>query len=283
MKDEKTITVRENPPESVRGIEFGTFWQGSLDPLTYTCIASFPYYNANLTVYSYDLGIKVPPGVHVADARLIIPDETWQSRYLVNGRPSFARFANLFRYEMIRLTGVCWVDTDIMCLKTPELPADGVIFGRQDDWSKHAFNVAVLRFPSDHPVLARLIQEAGQAIDVDAQWGTLGPMLLTRLVRECGIEYLSASRKEFYPIPPGKFWKMLLPGYCERVCSKTCDSTFVHLWNQMFKWSGYDHSIAPPSGSFLYQQCLKLGTLPLFKAVYEKTQLREILADAINE
>lgn len=262
---------------------FATFWQGPVDPLTYTCLVSFTRHRAGLRLYSYDLALDVPPGVEVADARLIIPDETCRARYLVEGRPSLARFANFFRYEMIRMTRSCWVDADILCLKSPAFSGEDLIFGRQDDWGKHAFNCAVLKFPTEHPVLRSLIEEATQGIDVDSSWGTLGPELLTRLIRKHDIQRLSKKRFDFYPIGPGGFWKMLMPGRYEEVCKATRDSTFVHLWQQMFRWSNYDSTMAPPVGSFLHQQCASLGTLQRFSGVYGEPELREILGDAIKE
>jgi hypothetical protein len=262
-------------------VGFATFWQGPVTPLTYTCLASFSHHGVGLRVYSYDGSIEVPPGIEVADARLIISDETCRTRYLVDGQPSLARFTNLFRYEMIRQTSFCWVDADILCFKSPDFSEEPLIFGRQDNWGKHAFNTAVLKFPTDHPILQSLIEEATQAIDVDSTWGTLGPELVTRLIREHNIQRLSRKRSEFYSIAPHKFWKMLLPLQCQEVCETTRDSTFLHLWQQMFKWFHYDGTLAPPVGSFLHGQCDKLGTLRLFSGIYGETKLREILGDAI--
>ncbi len=275
------IMVRKKA--SAPAVEFATFWQGPVDPLTYTCLASFPHHGIRLRLYSYDPEIEVPKGIEVCDARLIVPDETRMRRYLVNGRPSLARFANSFRYEMIRLTQICWVDADILCLKTPELPWAGVVFGRQDDWGKHAFNGAVLRFPPDHPILESLIEETSCAIDVDSTWGTLGPELLTRLIRKHDIQRLSRKRQEFYPIAPHSFWKLLLADRYPELCDITRDSTFIHLWQQMFKWSHYDLSKAPPVGSFLYQEGVRLGTLHRFAGVYDEMDLRELLGDVVRE
>lgn len=217
------------------------------------------------------------------DARRIVPDETCWNRYLVKGSPSLARFTNLFRYEMIRQTETCWVDADILCFKPPAFSRNDVIFGRQDDWGNHAFNGAVLRFPPDHPILQSLIEEATQAIDVDSTWGTLGPELLTQLIRKHDIQRLAKKRFDFYSIGPSGFWKMLLPDYCEEVCEITRESTFLHLWHQMFKWSNYDSTLAPPVGSFLHQQCEMLGTLPRFSGVYDALELRGLLGDSIKE
>lgn len=128
--------------------EFGTFWEGQLDPLIYSCLASFPHVGAKLRVYSYDSNCELPPGVELVDARTICRDETLVGRYIADGQRSFAKFANLFRYRMIRKTGLCWVDTDILCLRRPDFSSSPMVFGRQlepsHSWS---INNAVLKLP----------------------------------------------------------------------------------------------------------------------------------------
>ena len=86
--------------------EFGTFWQGPLDPLTYSCVASFPHFGARLRLYGYDSAVELPTGVEWADARDISPNESLVGRYVADGQRSYAKFSNLFRYRMIRKTGL---------------------------------------------------------------------------------------------------------------------------------------------------------------------------------
>ena len=101
--------------------DFASFWHGGpLNAFAYACLASFPDEGADLSLYSYDPRLEAPRGVKLLDARTICPDETLVARYLANGKPSIATFADMFRYRMIRETGQCWVDTDLVCLKTPD-------------------------------------------------------------------------------------------------------------------------------------------------------------------
>ena len=87
--------------------DFASFWHGGpLHAFAWACLASFPDEGAALSLYSYDLRLEVPSGVRLLDARTICPDETLVQRYLANGKPSIATFADMFRYRMIRETGV---------------------------------------------------------------------------------------------------------------------------------------------------------------------------------
>ena len=138
------------------GADFASFWHGGpLNPFAWACLASFPAQGASLSLYGYER-FEVPLGVPLVDAREICPDETLVSRYLAGGKPSIATFADMFRYRMIRETGQCWVDTDLICLKRPAFTGDAAIFCRQADTvSTLLVNNAVLRLPPSEPALAR--------------------------------------------------------------------------------------------------------------------------------
>src|SRR5208283_192081 len=161
--------------------EFASFWHGgALNAFAWACLASFPEEGASLGLYSYDRGLEVPPGVRLMDARKICPDETLVSRYLADGKPSIAAFADMFRYRMIRETGSCWVDADLVCLTTPAFAKEAYVFCRQADAvSTLLVNNAVLRLPRSDPALAELVATAEAAAGVDGRWGALGPFLLT--------------------------------------------------------------------------------------------------------
>src|ERR1700722_14006504 len=92
--------------------DFGSFWYGPLNPFVYACLASFPQLGESVRLFTYDQNVELPPGVIRADARTICPDESLISRFIANGKPSIATFADMFRYRMMRQTGCCWIDTD---------------------------------------------------------------------------------------------------------------------------------------------------------------------------
>lgn len=260
--------------------QFGTFWQGPLDPLTYSCLASFPHFGAQLRMYSYDAEGEVPPGVEWADARTICPNETLVDRYIANGQRSYAKFSNLFRYRMIRKTGLCWVDADMLCLRPPDFLAHPMVFGRQlepaHSWS---INNAVLKLPPQHPILPDLIKRASAVVDVDQPWGIIGPALLTELTRKYRIDQLARDIPAFYPVPSDDCWKPLLPQACAEIRAATRSASFLHLWHESFRRHGLDKWAAPPPGSFLHGVCQELGTLKRFRRSSSEAELQAFIAE----
>jgi hypothetical protein len=264
---------------STNAPEFGTFWHGPLNAITYSCLASFAHVGAGLCVYSYDDKIDVPRGVDLADARQICPDESLLSRYIAGGKPSLAKFADMFRYKVIREAGCCWVDTDVICLRKPDIPRDSIVFGRQSGASGQALiNNAVLNLPPGHPILTELIHDAEDVVDIDQPWGAIGPFLLTKLAARHGIDHYAREFFHFYPIEPDHFWKPLLPVYCDSVAVAAKGATFLHLWSEMIGRSAYDKSVCPPVGSFLYNVFERIGTLHRFKRVYDGCELYSLMA-----
>ena len=175
--------------------EFASFWHGPLNPFAYACLASFPQAGAMVRLYSYDARLDVPPGVRLADARLVCPDETLIRRFIVNGKPSIAAFADMFRYKMIQATGSCWVDTDLVCLAMPQFTCEPYVFCRQADAvSTQLVNNAILRLPSSEPALIELVTTAEAAIDAEQKWGALGPFLLTPVLQKRGFRRVSWLR-----------------------------------------------------------------------------------------
>jgi hypothetical protein len=260
--------------------EFATFWHGPLNPLAYSCLASFAHVGARLRVYCYDRAIDAPAGVTVADARLICPDRSLLSRYLAAGKPSLAKFADFFRYKMIQDTGVCWVDTDIICLRKPDFAGDPIVFGRQSEaYGRSLINNAVLKLPPGHPLLEELIRRAESAVDIDQAWGAIGPFLLSDLAEEYGVDRYARDFHHFYPIEPDHFWKPLLPACCGEVATATRQATFLHLWGELFERSAYDKSARPPAGSFLFELFERCGTLGRFERAYDGRELESRLAE----
>jgi hypothetical protein len=263
--------------------DFATFWHGPLDPITYTCLSSFPHHGVPLRLYCYEPPENVPAGLKLLDAREIIADAGMLHRYLVKGQPSISKFSNYFRYRMIRQTGACWVDSDILCLRKPDFSRSPVLFGVQIEHDGvPQFNGAVFRLPRRHPMLAELEARAGAGIDTDTKWGVLGPLLITELARKYGTDAQAQPNTVFYPVPPREFWKVLLPEYREEVVRISARSNFLHLWHELYKRANYNKGRAPAEGSFLYEACAKLGTLDLFLRPYKADALRTKFARRIQ-
>jgi hypothetical protein len=262
--------------------EFATFWHGPFNPTAFSCLASFAAVGASLRLYAYDLAVDAPRGVEVADARAILPDESLLSRYLSGGKTSLATFSDRFRYEMIQRTGCCWVDADVICLKRPDFSAESIVMGRQPEaHGKALVNNAIMKLPADHPVLLEMLARAEAAVDMDASWGAIGPFLLTDIAESCGVYGSARNPTDFYPVGPDQFWQMLVPCCRASVYAAVRDATFVHLWSELLRRSGYDMWACPPVGSFLHQMFERLRTLDRFRRVYGEQEILDLLAEWI--
>jgi hypothetical protein len=269
---------------SAGGSEFASFWHGPLTPFAYACLASFPRAGAGLRVYSYDPRLDAPPGVRLEDARLICPDETLVKRYIVNGKASIATFADMFRYRMIRVTGLCWVDADIVCLAKPFFAGEPYIYCRQADAvSTLLVNNAVLRLPPSEPALAELVATADAAADVDQKWGALGPFLLTPVLEKHGLYARALDPHLCYPIEPEQFWKPFLPSYRDLVAEALKGASMLHLWSEAIVWSGYDFEACPPEGSYLYDCFRSVGALDRFSRISGEEEVRRLMVGQIKE
>jgi hypothetical protein len=265
-------------------LEFGSFWYGPLNPFAYACLASFPQLGESVRLFTYDQNVELPPGVIRVDARTICPDESLISRFIANGKPSIATFADMFRYRMMRQTGCCWIDTDMLCLSRPAFENDGFVFCRQADAvGTSLVNNAVLRLPPSHPALAELEGAAEAAIDVNQRWGAIGPFLLTPILAKYNLTGHALDSHDCYPIEPEQFWKLFLASDREWVADAVRGASFVHLWSEAIAWTGYDLWACPPPGSYLHEAFERLGALDRFRRVATDDEVLRLMAKPIAQ
>ena len=264
--------------------EFATFWHGRLNPFAYACLSSFARAGASLRVFTYDPQLELPPGARHADARTICPDESLTGRFIANGKPSLATFADMFRYRMMRQTGCCWVDTDMLCLSKPAFETDGFVFCRQADAvGTSLVNNAVLRLPPTSPALAELIAAGDAAIDVDQRWGAIGPFLLTPVLFKYNLTQHALDSHVCYPVEPEQFWKLFLPSYRDWVVNAAREASFVHLWSEAIAWTGYDFWACPPPGSYLHEAFERADALDRFYRVATEDEVLRLMAKPIAD
>lgn len=182
----KTGLIPHGPRQSteltVMNPVFRTFWHGApLSPYEWLCLTSFLDYGFKLELFAYE-ALEVPKGVRVRQADDIISKDRIFF-YSGAGHNSVSAFSNLFRYELLRKEGGCWVDADVLCLSA-DFPDEEYVMGWEN---AQTIGTAILRLPPCSDLLERLLAfaaEKGSAIE----WGEAGPYALTRLVRELGLE-----------------------------------------------------------------------------------------------
>ena len=236
-------------------MDFGTFFDGEIAQQERICLASFLQHGHTVTVFSYR-DLDLPADIKRADAQAILPRDAF---WVIDTGPhahrgSASQFSDFFRYHMIKKTGLVWIDTDVFCLRS--------------DWPDREFlwawqgpclvNGAVLRIPSDHPVLDEAI-EAATRVGRLAIWGYTGPFLLTALVQQHELQASVLPTESFYPLHWSEVRTLITPmGDAQKIVWPQ-QSYSVHLWNEVLRMIGYNKIAGPPAGSPLAELFDRVG------------------------
>jgi hypothetical protein len=240
---------------------FASFWYGdSLSGYETLCIRSFLDFGHEYCLFTYNEDLNVPPGCKKRDASAVFDRKKIFFYTGENVRGRVSAFSNMFRYKMIHDTGLCWVDTDVLCL-SEGIQDNAYIFARQDE---EFYNGAVLQFPKGHEAMKLAAEYCWEVRDT-AGWGDLGPRLVTRIVSEYDLESEAWATRKIYPIHWRETAKLVRPQDAEEVAARVEGSFFLHLWNEMFARQGICKGEAPPEGSFLAQAMHKHSVEQCFK------------------
>src|SRR6478609_9070563 len=221
------------------------FWHGPFSPYEALCLSSFVGAGIAVELFSEAPVPGLPAGVTRRDAREILDRNVAVYRHEFDG-PSPSLHSNHFRYALLEQCGGWWIDTDVMLLAA-SLPAADIFVARQSD---HELNGSAMRFPPQHPLMKAARERTAEVLE-NARWGDTGPRLLTELQPEYAPHLPIALRESTYAIGADEFEKFLLPAAREEVEKRTANSTFAHLWNEMWRKAGVPKNIAPPKGSWL--------------------------------
>ena len=229
------------PPDRV----VRSFWHGQFSPYEALCLSSFVAAGIEVELFSEAPIAGLPDGVTRRDARDILDRPVAYYRHEFDG-PSPALHANHFRYTLLERLGGWWIDTDVV-LVAPSLPAAGIFIARQSD---HELNNSVMCFAAGHPLMKAARERAAAGSD-NARWGETGPKLLTELQSVYAPDLPIAPRSSTYEIGADEFHKFFLPEARDEIDERILNSTFVHLWNEMWRRAGIPKNIAPPKGCWL--------------------------------
>jgi hypothetical protein len=234
---------------SNEGQIFRTFWHGGpLSQYQIFCLRSFVARGHRIEVFSYEDGLAVPDWIVRKDAREILPADRVLHYRSGFGQGSPSLHSNLFRYTMLHRLGGWWIDTDVVLFGS-QLSLDPVFFIVEDPHSGRC-GTAVLKLPRQHPLLSEAIERC-LAMGEAATWGQTGPGLFTKLVNEYQLARYASPQKTAYSIFWWDFAAFFDPDRCDEVRSCCKESTFIHLWNEMWRQAGIPSDSAPPQGSYL--------------------------------
>lgn len=224
--------------------EFNSLWVGDrLLPLANACINSFKGHGHLFNLYTYDLVKDVPEFVKRPDA-----EEILARTKIFRAHGGWETFTEEFHYEGLRKLGGWWVDNDVVC-NTDKIPDVEIAFAEERIGT---INNAVLKFPPNHTAIINLLEYISTVDPVNTQWGSRGPLALTKIFNQHELGSYQRSISDFYPLHWKEAPKILFPEFTNEVFEKTATSPFIHLWGAALRELDFDFwKCSPIAGSYL--------------------------------
>jgi hypothetical protein len=248
-----------------------TLWIGPrLAYLERLSLCSWLKHGHHVVLWCYESIEGVPNGVQLADAQAILPKSSI-AYHRETGSVTY--FANRFRYHLLRRQPATWLDADIVLLR----PLDSTcpyLFGRE---STTSICNAVMRLPSESPVLTDLIRLVDASVPVpgwwlpkqklrqhlmgligrqhrgeDLTWGSFGPRAFTYFLERRNLADRALPIETFYPIHWDDY--LLFFASPDAISARLTDKTVgVHLWSTSnIRERKYK---SPPPNSWLAVMC----------------------------
>jgi hypothetical protein len=179
-----------------------SLWIGNrLSTLERMCVNSFLVNGFDFDLYTYGPLENIPPGTTLKDGNEIIAEDMIPRFRYSKGRPSVTAFSNIFRYKLLLDRGGIWVDMDVVCLRPFGLGSDYCFqIGRSLDGTRY-IESAFIAAPKGSRLMRECYEQSLGFIDMAVEWGTYGPDLLERCIKQLGLTRF-ATRRLFFPI----FW-----------------------------------------------------------------------------
>lgn len=208
---------------------------GPLSTLERLALTSWLANGHELHLYSYGKPANTPRGLHIRDAREILPAPPDTQRGVPGVTP--VRFADKFAYALLCAKGGIWADIDVVCLRALDFAAgmsyffaSEVLPGQPEDQGKLRVRASgcVMQAPAGSP----LLRDCLEAIDRE---DTTGPLLLHGAIERYNMTSALLNPNVFCPVP---FWNMtaLLAG----PTVLPPESYGVHLWAESWRRNMFD-------------------------------------------
>jgi mannosyltransferase OCH1-like enzyme len=221
-------------------------------------ISSFLANGHDYHLYVYDHVKNVPPGTLLKDGNEILP----AARIFQYRRsPSYAGFANFFRYKLLLERGGWWADTDTICLKPFDFPEEYVFSSEINDRGREVVNAGVIKSPAGGSVMAYAWSVCQKKKPARLIWGETGPKLMAKAVKKFSLEKHRQAHYVFCPVDYWAWREVLQP---DRKKPLDAGTFAIHLWNEMWRAAGQAKD-ADYHPTCLYEE-LKRSYLPVASA-----------------
>lgn len=246
-------------PSDLNKIIQGLWIGPELSVMEELSISSFLLHGHEYHLYVYDDVENIPVGTVVKDANEIMPS----SRIFRYKRsPSYAGFANFFRYKLLLERGGWWADTDTICLKCFDFPEPYVFSSEINRKGYEAVNNGIIKSPVGSQIMAYNWEVCQTKNPARLAWGETGPRLMARAVRKFSLDGYQKTHHTFCPVDYEEWDNVLQPGFEIPLDDRTYA---IHLWNEMWRMAGQDKN-GQYHHNCLYEQ-LKRRYLPVAAVV----------------
>lgn len=235
--------------------------EGRLSTMERLSLRSFLCNGYEVHLYAYGPVYGLPCGIKVFDAREVLADQYLALAPGVTGN-SYAYFSDLFRYELLRQRGGWWFDLDMVCVRHLPCPDDFLVASTWEGKYGQCAVGAAIWSPVGHAAMVEAAACARKSHDAGrTSFGSIGPSLLQRIVKEKMLQKNMAPWWEFCPVP----WR-LIPNVAQRgirpyaknvvrsikhCAMEVCNPSFrravirgktrtIHLHNEMWKANQMD-------------------------------------------
>src|SRR5437016_6886743 len=204
-------------------------------------IASFLRNGHDYHLYIYNELPNVPKGAVIRDASEILPAS---AIFQYKDRPSYAGFANFFRYKLLLERGGWWADTDVVCLQPFDFP-DEHVFATEVVNGSEVVASSVIKTPVGSRVMAYCWDVCKTKKPEELEWGETGPKLIGEAVQRFSSADFVKPHSVFCPNSYDE-WRTVLDEAAETELNK--DAHSIHLWNEMWRLEGQDKNGEYPLG-----------------------------------
>jgi mannosyltransferase OCH1-like enzyme len=197
-------------------------WIGpKLSILEQLSIASFLQNGHEYHLYTYNELPNVPAGTIIKDGNEILPAS---AIFQYTERPSYAGFANFFRYKLLLERGGWWADTDMVCLRPFDFPEE-YVFSSEMNAGREVTNIGAIKAFKGSEAIAHAWSVCQAKEPSKLTWGETGPRLMSEVVQKYR---LGKYQKPYYIFCPISDWHKFLEPYVAGVHE---DAYAIHLWS----------------------------------------------------
>ena len=198
------------------------------------CIRSFLANGHDFHLYTYGQVEGIPEGTTVKDANEILPFSD-KFRHV-------QQFADCFRWKLLFERGGWWVDLDVVCLRPHDIPEEYVFPDGLLCVGQNRVNNSNVKAPAGSPIMKHCWEACQKVNPNSMEYGGAGPLILANAIEKFGLQRYIFPTWAFLFVPYFEFTRLL-----KGPTPLPPDAYAVHLYNEMWKGSGYSKEAQHPS------------------------------------